>query len=137
MPVAIDSAAVFRPFSLVKTLLQHGFAVQRVYTDGVSGEDGDDFFWVREHYPDLELYSMRHAKMRRIDRRTDVPMLAVGQKAAYFTGTDYFVDMAENGGLRDFRGIRTLLDWMIDACQTEKEARKCINLKGWGCRSCV
>ena len=121
----------------VGNLLQHGFAVQRVYTDGVSGEDGDDFFWVREHYPDLALYSMRHAKMRRIDRRTDVPMLAIGQKAAYFTGTAHFVDIAENGGLRDFRGIRTLLDWMIDACRTEKEARESINLKGWGCRSCV
>ena len=137
MPVAIDSAAVFRPFSLAKTLLQHGFAVRRVYTDGVSGEDGDDFFWVQEHYPDLELYSMRHAKMRRIDRHTDVPMLAIGQKAAYFTGTAHFVDMAENGGLRDFRGIRTLLEWMTDACRTEKEARESINLKGWGCRSCV
>lgn len=137
MPVAIDSAAVFRPFSLAKLLLQHGFCVQRIYTDGIGSEDADDFFWVQEHYPDIVLYSMRHAKMRRIDRRTDVPMLAVGQKAAYFTGTTHFVNIAENGGLRDFTGIRTLLDWMADACRTEKDARRYINLKGWGCRSCI
>ncbi len=136
-PVAIDSAAVFRPFSLAKILLQHGFCVQRVYTDGISGEDGGDFFWVQENYPELELYSQRHAKMRRIDRRTAEPMLAVGQKAAYFTGTSHFVDMAENGGLRDFYGLRMLLDWMAEACKTEKDARRFINIKGWRCPSCL
>lgn len=136
-PVAIDSAAVFRPFSLAKTLLQHGFSVQRIYTDGISSEDADDFFWVQKEHPHIVLYSMRHANMRRVDRHTDVPMLAIGQKAAYFTGTAHFVDMAENGGLRDFKGIQTLLEWMVSAWQTERDASRYINIKGWGCPSCV
>ena len=137
MPLAIDSAAVFRPFSLTKALLQHGFNVQRVYTDGVGSEDADDFFWVKERRPDLELYSMRHAGMGRTKRRTEAPVLAVGQKAAYYTGTKHFVDIAENGGLRDFYGLRQLLSWMVDACRTEKDARQYIERKGWRCPSCL
>lgn len=137
MAVAIDSAAVFRPFSLARMLLSHGFAVQRLYTDGISAEDEQDFLWVQSHYPDLTLYSQRRAEMRRIDRHAAEPILAVGQKAAYFTGTSHFVDIAENGGLRDFYGLCTLLDWMVEACKTEKDARSLIKLKGWRCRSCL
>lgn len=136
MPVAIDYAAVSRPFSLAKALLRHGFNVRRIYVDVCCAEDQDDFAWIQNHYPALELYATRHAKMRRMDRHTAEPMLAIGQKAAYFTGTCHFVDMAEGGGLRDFAGLRRLLQWMVQAREQEKEAKAYISIKGWGCPSC-
>jgi hypothetical protein len=136
MPVAIDYAAVSRPFSLAKALLRHGFNVRRIYVDVCCAEDQDDFSWIQNHYPALELYATRHAKMRRMDRHTAEPVLAIGQKAAYFTGTCHFVDMAEGGGLRDFAGLRRLLQWMVQAREQEKEAKAYISIKGWGCPSC-
>ncbi len=136
-PIAIDYTAVFRPFSLARALLCHDFSVQRIYTDTVSPDDMADFQWIQQHYPKLMLYATRHADMRRIDRHTPEPMLAIGQKAAYFTGTSHFVDMAEGGGLRDFSGLTALLRLMRDAWRQEKDARQYILRKGWGCPSCL
>lgn len=135
--IAIDAPAVFRPFNLAKVLLEHGFAVSRIYADAVGSDDSADFQWLKAHYPELRLYSIRHAAMRRADRHTDRPVLAIGQKAAYFTGTTHFVNMAENGGLRDFAGLRTLLRWMREAAVQEKEVKPAISRKGWGCTSCL
>lgn len=137
MPIAVDYTAVFQPFGLARVLVQHGFCVRRVYADACTAEDKDNFLWLQEHCPSLMIYSARHAKMRTASRSPGEPWLAIGQKAAYFTGTTHFVNMAEGGGLRDFTGLQTLLDLMINACQHEKEAVHYIQQKGWGCISCL
>lgn len=137
MPIAIDYTAVMRPFSLGRLLLSHGFNVQRIYIDGASNEDKDDFAWIQQHYPELTIYATKHSSMRYISRKTELPMLAIGQKAAYFTGTTYFVDIVEGGGLRDFTAILKLTELMIEAVNEEKEAKPMISRKGWGCTSCL
>lgn len=137
MPIAVDYTAVMRPFSLARLLLTYGFWVERIYADGANPEDAEDFYWIQAHYPQLQLYATRHADMRCLARTTAQPMLAIGQKAAYFTGTKHFVDMAEGGGLRDYAGILRLAALMQDAYHTEKEAKPYISRKGWGCTSCL
>lgn len=137
MPIAIDYTAVMRPFSLARLLLTHGFSVQRIYADAANPEDEEDFYWIQSHYPQLQLYATRHADMRCLARATETPMLAIGQKAAYFTGTKHFVDMAEGGGLRDYAGILRLAELLQEAYHTEKEAKPYISRKGWGCASCI
>ena len=137
MPIAIDYTAVFQPFGLAKTLVEKGFHVTRIYTDTCVPDDRSHFQWLQEHCPDLMIYATRHAKMREMARSTGDSVLAIGQKAAYFTGTTHFVNIAEGGSLRDFTGLRKLLALMVDGAQTEKNAADYIQYKGWGCTSCL
>ena len=64
-------------------------------------------------------------------------LLALGQKAAYFTQTPYFVDMVENGPLYGFDGIVELSRMMTDAFLNVKDLKKTLDIKGWGCESCI
>lgn len=48
-------------------------------------------------------------------------MLAIGQKAAYFTGTSHFVNMVEDGGLYGYGGILELAAMMEEAAGEEKD----------------
>lgn len=137
MPIVIDYTAVFQPFGLAKTLVEQGFTVSRVYTDTCTPDDKPNFTWLQEHCPSLMLYATRHAKLREATRQTAEPVLAIGQKAAYFTGTQYFVNIAEGGSLRDFTGILQLLDLLLDAYENPKDAVHYIQQKGWGCTSCL
>ncbi len=59
-------------------------------------------------------------------------MLAIGQKAAYFTGTSHFVNMVEDGGLYGYGGILELAAMMEEAAGEEKDTEKLIQVKGWG-----
>ena len=74
--------------------------------------------------------------MRAAERTYDGKILALGQKAAYFTGTDLFVNVVENGGMYGIDGIRRTAGYMIDAVKHPKEAKAFIQQKGLGCR-CV
>ena len=62
--------------------------------------------------------------------------LALGQKAAYFTGSDYFVNMVEGGGLYGYDGIMKLAALMAEAWLAPKDARKLIQIKGMGSEGC-
>ena len=116
-------------------MLTHGFNVQRVYVDVINNDDKPHFLWVKEHYPDLLVYSVRNAKVRVMSRDAE-EFLCIGQKCAFQTGSHHFVNMAENGGLYDFAGIKTLLGWLVDAAETEKDPRDVIRVKGWRYTPC-
>ncbi|MBR3629861.1 MAG: nitrogenase [Oscillospiraceae bacterium] len=135
-PVVIDYTATMRPLSLAKLLLTHGFNVTALYADSFSGEEKDDFAWLQAHYPALPVYATVQVKMRVLPRKTSEKTLAIGQKAAYFTGSPYFVNMVECGGYYGFSGIRKLLSLMEEAFLEEKDTRKLIQIKGLGC-GCV
>lgn len=136
-PVAIDYTATMRPLGLARLLLAHGFRVERVYLDAVSPEEKEDFEWLKVQYPDLMLYATVHAKMRLLSRECQEKTLAIGQKAAYFTGTDYFVNMVEGGGLYGYDGILQLLEDMKDSFLHRKNTKELIQIKGLGCGCCA
>ena len=135
-PIVIDYTATMRPLSLARLLLTHGFRVTAVYADSFTGEDQPDFVWLQENCPDLQIYATVQVKMRVLPRETSEKTLAVGQKAAYFTGSPYFVNTVECGGYYGFSGIRQMLSLMEDAFLHEKDTRKLIQIKGLGC-GCV
>ncbi len=135
-PIVIDYTATMRPLSLAKLLLTHGFNVTAVYADSFTGEDKPDFAWLQENYPDLQLFATVQVKMRVLPRETSEKTLAIGQKAAYFTSSPYFVNTVECGGYYGFTGIRQMLALMEDAFLHEKDTRKLIQIKGLGC-GCV
>ena len=83
------------------------------------------------------LYATVHPKMGMLQRkeagtgRDDV--LAIGQKAAYFTATKHFVNILEGGGMYGFDGICRLSALIRAAALNEKDTEKIIQVKGWGC----
>ena len=64
-------------------------------------------------------------------------ILAIGQKAAYFTGTQHFVDIVEGGGMFGYDAVKKIAGLMIEAYQKPKDTKKIISHKGWGCDSCL
>ena len=136
-PIAIDYTAVPRPLGLARLLLEHGFRVVRVYADSFLPEERDDFEWLKIHEPELTVYSTIHVKMRVLPRGWEGKILAIGQKAAYFTDTPYFVNMVEGGGLYGFSGICRLAERMTEAFLQEKDTEDLIIRKGLGCESCI
>lgn len=121
--VAIDYLYHPRPLGLAKLLLTHGFRVIRIYLDSISPEEKAEFEWLKEHAPDLQLIATIQVKMRVLPRTSDEKILAIGQKAAWFTGSPYFVNMVQGGGLYGFDGIRRTAELMAEAF-TEEKTRK-------------
>ena len=135
--MTIDHFATPRPLSLARLLLESGFHVTRVYLDVVAQEEKDDFDWLRDRFPDLILNATVHPGMRVLHKReNEGHMLAIGPKAAWFGGTAHFVNLVECGGLWGFTGIEKLAAQMEDAFLHEKDTRKLVPRKGFGC-TCV
>ncbi len=136
-PVAIDYTFCPRPLSLARLLLDAGFNVERVYTDGLTGEEKEDFDYLQAHFPQLLLMPTVHPKMRFLAAKEPSDYLAVGQKAAYFTGTDHFVNIVEGGGMIGYEAVLRTLSLMREAYLEKKDMRTLVQIKGWGCESCV
>lgn len=136
-PVVLDYLFHPRPLGLAKLLLTHGFKVESVYLDSISPEEKDVFFWLKENVPELKLISTIRPEMRVRTRCSENKILAIGQKAAWFTGSRNFVNMVQGGGLYGFDGIRHTAQLMIEAFETEKDPEDLIVRKGWGCESCI
>ena len=135
--IAIDYTATPAPMSLARCLIEHGLRVSRIYADSIAADDLDDFCWLREHAPDVNLYATVEVKLRVLPRRTERPMFAIGQKAAYFTGTRHFVNIVEGGGMYGFDGICRLCARIEEAFLTARDPRNYIQQKGLGCDSCL
>lgn len=137
MPIAIDYLFHPRPLGLARLLLSHGFKVETVYLDSISPEEEEDFRWLREHKPDLKLTATIQVKMRVLPRSTGREVLAIGQKAAWFSGSRHFVNIVQGGGLYGFDGIRRLAKLMTEAFREEKDTENLVIQKGWGCDCCL
>ena len=136
-PIALDYLFHPRPLGLAKLLLTHGFKVEPIYLDSISPEEKDVFFWLKENIPELKLISTIRPEMRVRTRCSENKILAIGQKAAWFTGSRNFVNMVQGGGLYGFDGIRRTAQLMIEAFEAEKDPEDLIVRKGWGCESCI
>lgn len=137
MPIAIDYTLHPRPLGLARLLLEHGFKVERVYLDSVTQEEQDDFAWLRENRPELMLIATTQPQLRLKSREPDVPVLALGQIAAWAEGTPWFVNLVEGGGLWGYDGIRTMAKQMVETANTKKDTRDLVPRKGLGCESLI
>ena len=137
MPITLDYLYHPRPLGLAKLLLTHGFCVKAVYLDGISPEDKEEFLWLQKHAPELELIATIQVKMRVLPRGGSKEVLAIGQKAAYFSRSRHFVNLVQGEGLYGFDGIRRTAELMMDAYREEKDTEKLVVQKGWGCECCL
>lgn len=135
-PIAVDYTAVLAPVGLCRLLVENGFNVTELYIDDFAPAEREDFEALKELAPDIRVYPTVNATMRAISRNSG-EMLAIGQKAAYFTGTKHFVNIVESAGMYGFYGIRRIAELMSDAFLNEKQAQDCIQQKGWGCSCCL
>lgn len=134
--VAIDYTAVTRPFELAKLLCEYGFNVRYIVADA-AGEDRDAFLWLQEHRPEILLYAPANVNALHLPEQAHEPVLAVGQKAAYYFATDRFVNFVVNGGYYGFAGIKAIAELMTDAFRNPKDRRPLLRHKGFGCDSCL
>lgn len=135
--VAVDYTATSRPLGLCKLLLSHGIRVVRVYADSFLAEERAAFDWLCENAPGLQVMATVHPAMGLLPhdaaQKAAGKVLAIGQKAAYFTGTGYFVNLIEGGGHYGYDGIRLLAEELAEAVRQEKDVSSIIQVKGWGC----
>ena len=142
-PIVLDYTFHPRPLGLAKLLLSHGFYIRKVYLDSINQEEKKAFEWLKKHVPELELQATVHAKMRVLHEKTEETerkenkILAVGQKAAWFTGSRFFVNLVQGAGLQGFDGICKTAKLMEEAFLKEKDPKDLIVRKGWGCESCI
>ena len=139
-PIAIDFTFTFLPMSLARLLVSPGFHVTEIYADAISRDDEENFHWLQQHAPDILLYPTKHPAMRRKPRmQADgaPPLLALGQKAAYFTGTRYFLPVVEGGGHYGLEAITWLAAAMSRAALLPQNTEQIIRRKGWGGPSCL
>ncbi len=134
--IRIDYVFHPRPLGLARLLLEHGFNVSTVYIDVISAEEEADLDWLKQNAPDLLLCSTVQVEAR-IRKRNRPDVLAIGQKAAWFSGTAHFVNAVYGAGLWGFDGILRLCELMEQAYREEKNTKDLITRKGWGCASCV
>ncbi|MDD6213663.1 MAG: nitrogenase component 1 [Firmicutes bacterium] len=135
-PVAIDYTAVYRPFELAKLLSEHGINVTHIYADSISNDDKDAFLYLQKNVPNIILMPTVNVLMRVLPHTSSETVLAIGQKAAYFTGTNNFVNIIEGGGHWGYDGILRLCAEAEDAFLHKKDAKNIIQVKGWGCSCC-
>ena len=135
--IVIDYSFTFRPLSFAKFLLANGFRVTEIYADVFVPDDEKDFIFLKEQYPDLVIRPTNRPGMRFVHETPPEKVLAIGQKAAYFRGTDHFVNVAESGGYFGFNGICEILRLMAEAYKETKDRKEIIQKKGFGCESCI
>ena len=131
--IAIDYTFTPATLSLAKLLLDYDFNVKKIYIDSIGEKDILDEIIKKYSDRDIMFYPTVNVAMRKNDREQSEKYLALGQKAAYFTDTNYFVNEVECGGHYGFDGIKRLAENMIEANSKEKDASILIQKKGLGC----
>lgn len=138
--IAIDHEVLPRFCSMARMLREYGFCVKEIYADAVLPEEEKDLKWLQEQAPDITFCATTNYACRMADRslseqaeKNGKIVLAIGQKAAYFTGTRHFVNWIENDGNWGFHGVCELADAMIRAYETESDVPALIQVKAWGC----
>lgn len=130
--IAIDYTITPHYMSLAKALLVHGFNVKTIFTDSISGDDLDDFNYVKEHYKNIDIYPVVSANSlySKYDFAPD-EYLAIGQKAAYFTRTNYFVNVVEGDGMYGFGAIQEIINLIKEAHMNKKNMVELVGIKGY------
>jgi len=75
----------------------------------------------------------KRSLLPRDDTRRYGKVLAIGQMAAYFTDSNYFVNIVENSGLYGYTGLLKLISLTSEAFKEEKDMRRIVQIKAWGC----
>ncbi|MGN1149518.1 MAG: hypothetical protein ACI4SY_02295, partial [Sutterella sp.] len=99
--------------------------------------DREDFDALREQAPDILVHPTITPVMRfaaPAQKRDDI--VAIGQKAAWFTGATHMVNVIEGGPWWGHGGMRSLAVALAEAAKIPADVDRIISVKGYGCNGC-
>lgn len=126
MPIVIDEGAILRPFDLAKVLLENGFNVTHIFQQKVLPTDKENYNWVIENYPEVNIMQPRNPKVTLFEKFNE-ESLAIGYSAAYVTGAFHVVDINGQHGLYGYNGLIELLEMMRNASMEKADLKKIID----------
>ena len=139
-PVVIDSMAIVCPYSLAEFMLDQGFNVTYVISDGAPAYEKEIAERLEKTHPQLHTVLPADPRLReetyRRKLQSDKKTLAVGPMAAWVFNTPYFVNQIENDGAYGKLGMLSLLEKMKDAIANPKPIEKTVLQKGIGSSRC-
>ena len=139
--IAIDLTFTLLPFSLARLFVSHDLHVAEIYADAIAPDDEENFHWLQTHAPHIRLFPTKHPAMRTQPRshldKNGRELIALGQKATYFTGTHHFVPAIEGGGHYGFEAIYWLQAELSKAALLPQDPEPIIKKKAWGAPSCL
>ena len=139
-PVVIDSMAIVCPYSLAEFMLDQGFNVTYVISDGAPAYEKEIAERLEKTHPQLHTVLPADPRLReetyRRKLQSDKKTLAVGPMAAWVFNTPYFVNQIENDGAYGKLGMLSLLEKMKDAVTNPKPIEKTVLQKGIGSSRC-
>ncbi len=136
-PVAICQTATTRPVALARRLVESGIRVTDLYCDSFLSADKTDFEILRKKAPDILVHPTTVPEMRfatPAEKRDDI--VAIGQKAAFFTGATHMLNMIEGGPWWSHGGVRSLALALAAAAREPVDVDRIISVKGYGCNGC-
>ena len=143
--IRLDAASTPRPFGLAALLASYGFRVATVYADACAPQESDaKKAWEADaalRGYETEVLPMIDFRMRYEPRnaalREDTKLLALGQKAAFYSATEHFVDLIYQSGLLGYRGITILCEQMRTAVAGARDTKDAISVKAIGSKEAV
>lgn len=123
MEIIIDGETITRPFDLAKTLLEAGMKIRCIYEQKVLPSDEENFKWVMEHYPEIQIIQPQHPKTT-VSEKFGADCLSIGFSAAYISGAKHVLDIAGQHGLYGYQGIIDLMQMIQEASKKEVELKK-------------
>jgi nitrogenase molybdenum-iron protein alpha/beta subunit len=129
IPIIVDNSAVIKPFELARALIEYGFRVPRVVSGDCPEIDRENFEWLQEETPDVEIVQPEHHNSARFTRRLE-DSLAIGLDGAYLSGSKYLLDMIDDGGLYGYHGVKTLMKRIIASLKREADLKAVIDSYG-------
>ena len=145
-PVVIDSMAIVCPYSLAEFMLDQGFNVTYVISDGAPAYEKEIAESLDKTHPELQTILPADPRLREENYRENLigdfskdgseKILAIGPMAAWVFNTPYFVNQIENDGAYGKLGMLSLLEKMKDALTNPKPIEKTVLQKGIGSSRC-
>ena len=135
--MAICQTATTRPVALARRLVESGIRVTDLYCDSFLSADKTDFEILRKKAPGILVHPTTVPEMRfatPAEKRDDI--VAIGQKAAFFTGATHMLNMIEGGPWWGHGGVRSLALALAAAAREPIDVDRIISVKGYGCNGC-
>lgn len=128
-PIVVDASAVKSPFGLARALVEYGFHVVRVQTPECIGIDKEDYEWIIQNHPEIEIVQSMHHNV--VLRENQIPeSIAIGVDGAYLAGSKYVVDLFDDEGMYGYHGLRCLMEKLEYALEKEIDLENMIHEYG-------
>ncbi|MCF0253103.1 MAG: hypothetical protein HUK26_02055 [Duodenibacillus sp.] len=138
--LAVDAGGTPRPAGLARRFVEAGARVCGLYLDSFAGapQEKADCDWLRERAPDIPVCPMTDPadvyRERKAPDGSAGPVVAVGQRAAWYTGTAHMAEIVEGGTGWGWQGLAKLCRMIDEALVTDTDVPAVIQVKALGCQ---